>query len=54
MIGALVFGVNPGDDPIIKDSKSQVSAVVGITVLLFGTSIWAASTWADPLFNLPF
>ena len=48
-LGALYFGLNPGDGPIIKLEKQQIAVTVVLMVVLFGAAVWAASTWTSPI-----
>ena len=50
VIGALFFGINPGDGPIIKGRNAQFGAAVGLGIAMFIASLWAATTWMAPLF----
>lgn len=49
-LGAIFYGINAGDGPLIGDSKQRLAAVLGISVALIAASIWAASTWMAPIF----
>jgi hypothetical protein len=42
--------MNQGDGPILKGVKEQLAVTIGLAVLLFGASLWAASTWSNPIF----
>jgi len=49
-LGAVYFGMNQGDGPLLKGVNKQVAVTIGLGVLLFGASLWAASTWPNPIF----
>lgn len=49
-LGAVYFGMNQGDGPILKGAKEQIALTVALGVVLFGASLWAASTWSNPIF----
>lgn len=48
-LGAVYFGLNQGDGPILKGVKERLAVTIGTAVLLFGASLWAASTWPNPI-----
>lgn len=51
-LGAIYFGVNPGDGPMLGgDEKKHLAISVLIGIVLFVASIWAAGTWQAPLFG---
>jgi len=51
LLGALFFGLNPGDaKPLGGDDKKQIAASIAIGAVSFAGALWAASTWANPLF----
>ena len=50
VLGALFFGVNPGDGPIVKGRNAQIGVTIGLSIVLFAASLWAATTWVSPLF----
>lgn len=51
LLGALFFGLNPGDKrPLGGDEKKHIGVTAAIGVVAFAGAIWAASTWASPLF----
>ena len=50
LLGALFFGLNPGDKPIIGDNKAQLVAMGVLGAALFAGAIIASSTWMSPLF----
>lgn len=50
LLGVLFFGLNQGDKPILKSDKAQVAVSVAIGVALFVGTIFASSTYANPLF----
>jgi membrane associated rhomboid family serine protease len=50
-LGAVYFGVNPGDGPMLGGSaKKHMAVSVALGVALFAASLWAATTWISPLF----
>jgi len=51
LLGVLFFGLNPGDKPVLAgDDKKQIGATAVVGLIFFAAAIWAASTWANPLF----
>lgn len=50
-LGALYYGVNAGDGPLIKDPTMRLLATVGAGVVMFGLSFVAATTWMNPIFG---
>ena len=51
VIGAMFFGLNPGDGPVFgKDLRIPAAVTALFGVVLFAGSIWAASTWQSPIF----
>lgn len=50
VLGALYFGLNAGDGPIIKLEKQQIAVTVVIAIAVFAASFWAATTWLNPIF----
>ncbi len=49
-LGAVYYGMNQGDGPMLKGAKEQLAVTIGLGVVLFGASLWAASTWTNPIF----
>jgi len=51
LLGVLYFGLSPGDTPIFgRDQTKPLVVTVIAGILLFAASLWAATTWIDPLF----
>ena len=50
ILGAIYFGMNPGEGAMIPDSKKQMLITGVLGVVLFAAAIFAASTWMNPLF----
>lgn len=51
LLGALYYGFNPGDGPLIGDSKLRLAVTIGAGVVMFGLSFLAATTWMNPIFG---
>jgi len=49
VLGVFYFGMNQGDGPVIKGTRQQLAATIGLGVVLFGAALWASSTWANPI-----
>lgn len=50
-LGALYYGFNPADGPLIKDAKSRFAVTIVAGIVMFGLSYLAATTWMNPLFG---
>lgn len=48
-LGALYFGLNPGDGPIVKLEKQQIAISAVVAVVLFAAAVWASTTWLNPI-----
>ena len=50
LLGALFYGLNQGDKPIIKGDKAQLAFSAVLGVILFAGAFFVSSTWMMPLF----
>lgn len=50
LLGALFYGLNQGDKPIIKSDKGQLGFAAVLGVVLFAAAYFVSSTWMMPLF----
>ncbi len=50
VLGALFYGLNQGDKPIIKGDKAQIGVCGVLAVVLFAAAYFVSSTWMNPLF----
>ncbi len=53
LLGVIYFGMNPGDGPLIPESKKRFLITVSLGVVMFGLCYLAATTWMNPLFQTP-
>ena len=49
-LGALYYGLNANDGPLIKDAKARFGVTIVAGLVMFGLSFLAATTWMNPLF----
>ena len=49
-LGALYYGLNVNDGPLIKDAKARFGITIVAGLVMFGLSFFAATTWMNPLF----
>ena len=50
-LGALYFGLQPGQGALVDDSKKRLGITILAGVIMFGLSVVAAMTWMNPIFG---